>query len=69
VLTNADVLLLGYSWILRDKEGGEDKNCVIRPLVACIFEHRLNGLKRLRWLEHVVCTTFCSGKHTERIIM
>jgi len=31
-------------------------NCVIRRLMACIIQHMVTGLRRLRWLEHVAYT-------------
>jgi len=54
VITNVSVLLVGHSWVLMDTEWEQDEiNCVIRRLMVCTVQHRVIGLRRLRWLEHV----------------
>jgi hypothetical protein len=57
VITNVSVLLIGHSWVLMDTEWKQDEiNCVIRRLMVCTVQHRVIGLRRLRWLEYVACT-------------
>lgn len=73
MITNVSVFLVGHSWLLIDTEREQDEiNCVIRRLIVCIVQHRVIGLRRLKWLEQVACTrrteintTLWSGKQKE----